>query len=354
MHSLEGDMSEVLVKAEGLSRAFPVRHGLGFIKPRRVIRAVSDVDLTVDRGEVVGLVGESGSGKSTIGRLMLGLVPPTAGRVMFDGVDLAAADGAALRQLRRRMQLVFQDPHSSLDPRRRVGDQIGDGLSIHGIGPRRERPGRIAQLLEQVGLRPEHAARYAHAFSGGQRQRIGIARALATEPDFVVADEPVSALDVSVQAQVLELLAGLRSKLGLAMLFISHDLPAVRHLCDRVVVLYLGRIMEEGPTAEIFSNPRHPYTRALLSAAPSLDPARRRKREVLAGEPPSPANPPSGCVFRTRCAFAIEACASAVPALAAAGPNHRVACIRKDEIDLFPAVPDRTASRFHAATGGPI
>jgi oligopeptide/dipeptide ABC transporter ATP-binding protein len=252
---------------------------------------VSNVDLAVRRGEVVGLVGESGSGKSTVGRLMLGLLAPTAGCVSFDGVDLARADGATLRRLRRRKQLVFQDPHSSLDPRRRVGDQVGDGLAIHGLAPRRERAGRVAALLARVGLTVEHTGRYPHAFSGGQRQRVGIARALSTEPDFIVADEPVSALDVSVQAQVLELLAALE-KLGLSVLFISHDLPAARHLCDRAVVLYLGRIMEEGTAAEVFGRPCHPYTQALLSAAPSLDPERRGRRIILTGEPPSPADPP--------------------------------------------------------------
>ena len=234
-----------LVEAQGLCRSFPARQR-GILSSRRALRAVTDVDLAVRQGEVVGLVGESGSGKSTVGRLLLGLLPPTAGRVSFDGIDLARANAGTLRRLRRRMQLVFQDPYSSLDPRRRVGDQIADGLSIHGLAPRRERAGRVRALLSRVGLTAEHAERYPHAFSGGQRQRVGIARALSTEPDFIVADEPVSALDVSVQAQVLELLAELKETLGLSMLFISHDLPAVRHLCDRVVVLYLGRVMEEG------------------------------------------------------------------------------------------------------------
>ena len=228
------------------------------------------------------------------------------------------------------MQLVFQDPYGSLDPRRRIGDQIADALAIHGLLPPPARPARVAELLEQVGLSAEHAGRYPHAFSGGQRQRIGIARALATGPDFLVADEPVSALDVSVQAQVLALLADLRARLGLAMLFISHDLPVVRHLCDRVVVLYLGRVMEQGPVAAVFAAPRHPYTRALLSAAPSLHARHRRTRILLQGEPPSPANPPSGCVFRTRCPHALPQCAEAVPPLRRLDGDHEMACIRDD------------------------
>jgi peptide/nickel transport system ATP-binding protein len=321
-----------LVLARDLRKDFRVRGGLAWLRPSRPVRAVDGVSLAIARGEAVGLVGESGSGKSTVGRLVLGLLPLSAGSVRFDGTDLADLPQGSQRALRRRMQLIFQDPHSSLDPRRRIGDQIADGLAIHDLVAAAERPARVSELLQQVGLQPEHARRFPHAFSGGQRQRVGIARALATNPDFVVADEPVSALDVSVQAQVLALLADLRTRLGLAMLFISHDLPAVRHLCDRVVVLYLGRVMEEGPTRDVFAAPRHPYTRALLSAAPSLHPGRRRERILLRGEPPSPADPPSGCVFRTRCAHAVEACAATVPPLDAAGPGHRVACIRAHEI----------------------
>jgi peptide/nickel transport system ATP-binding protein len=312
-----------LVTASGLSKHFP--HG-GLFARGRAVQAVNDVSLAVARGETLGLVGESGSGKSTVGRLLLGLLPPTAGTVSFEGTDLAGAGAGTLRALRRRMQLVFQDPYGSLDPRRRVGAQIGDALSIHGLLPRAGRAGRVAALLEQVGLDGGHAARYPHQFSGGQRQRIGIARALASGPDFLVADEPVSALDVSVQAQVLALLADLRARLGLAMLFISHDLPVVRHLCDRVAVMYLGRIMEEGPVATLFAAPLHPYTQALLSAAPSLHPERRKTRLLLQGEPPSPADPPSGCVFRTRCPIAVPACAERVPVLR--GEGHRIACDR--------------------------
>ncbi len=314
-----------MIEAQGVSKHFPVR---GLFR-RGAVRAVTEVSLSVARGEAVGLVGESGSGKSTLGRVMLGLLPASGGRVVVDGEDLGRADPAALRRLRRRMQLVFQDPYSSLDPRRRVGAQIGDGLVIHDLVLPQDRAARVASLLDQVGLPASFAGRYPHEFSGGQRQRIGIARALATGPDLLVADEPVSALDVSVQAQVLALLADLRTRLGLALLFISHDLPVVRSLCDRVVVLYLGRVMEEGPVDRLFRQPLHPYTQALLSAAPSLDPARRRARILLQGDPPSPANPPSGCVFRTRCAMALPACAEAAPALEAVDdPRHRVACIR--------------------------
>jgi oligopeptide/dipeptide ABC transporter ATP-binding protein len=316
-------LAPTLSHAAGLAKRFPIG---GWFSRGRAVQAVTDVTLGIAKGETVGLVGESGSGKSTVGRLLLGLLPPSAGEVTFDGTDLATAPPGDLRVLRRRMQLVFQDPYGSLDPRRTVGAQISDAFGIHNLAPRAEWKGRVAALLEQVGLAPEHAARYPHQFSGGQRQRVGIARALASNPDFLVADEPVSALDVSVQAQVLALLADLRARLGLAVLFISHDLPVVRHLCDRVAVMYLGRIMEEGTVSEIFATPRHPYTQALLSAAPSLHPERRRTRIILQGEPPSPANPPSGCVFRTRCPIAIAECASVVPPLA--GTGHRVACIR--------------------------
>ena len=321
-------MSTPLVAASAVSKQFTPR---GWLRGHRPVQAVTDVTISLASGEAVGLVGESGSGKTTVGRLLLGLLAPTAGQVTFDGADLARSDRAGLRRLRRRMQIVFQDPSSSLDPRRRVGKQIGDGLAIHSLASPAQRTERVHALLQEVGLAPEHAERYPHEFSGGQRQRIGIARALATGPDFLVADEPVSALDVSVQAQVLALLADLRMRRHLTLLFISHDLPVVRHLCGRVVVMYLGRVMEEGPTAEVFARPRHPYTRALLSATPRLDAARRRQRILLAGDPPGPSDPPSGCVFRTRCPHALTNCAAAVPALRPAGAEaHRVACIRDD------------------------
>ena len=299
---------------------------------RGAVQAVTDVDVSIARGEAVGLVGESGSGKSTLGRLLLGALPASGGRVLVDGADIAEARGAALQRLRRRMQLVFQDPHSSLDPRRRVGAQIADGMVIHGL----PREGRVECLLEQVGLPPANAGRFPHEFSGGQRQRIAIARALATGPDLLVADEAVSALDVSVQAQVLAILADLRSRLNLALLFISHDLSVVRSLCDRVVVLYLGRVVEEGPAEAVFRRPLHPYTQALLSAVPDMHVGRRAQRTLLQGEPPSPANPPTGCVFRTRCPIAIPGCAETVPSLAAHGSGQRAACIRVPGLPASP------------------
>ncbi len=321
--------SPPLLEAAGLSKTFAAR---GLFRRGPAVQAVRRVDVAVGRGETVGVVGESGSGKSTLGRLLLGLLPASEGTIRFDGRRLDEATRAEWRRLRRRMQIVFQDPYGSLDPRRRVGAQIADGLAIHGLVPTAERPGRVAELLRQVGLDPVHAQRFPHEFSGGQRQRIGIARALATAPDFLVADEPVSALDVSVQAQVVALLGDLRHRLGLAMLFISHDLLVVRHLCDRVLVMYLGRVMEEGPAETVFRTPAHPYTRALLSATPRLDPARRAKRILLPGDPPSPSNPPSGCVFRTRCLHAADACAGTVPDLRPFGEGRRVACIRAEEI----------------------
>ena len=322
-----------LVQALGVSKAYP---GRGAFRRGPPVHAVRGVDAFVSRGEAVGLVGESGSGKSTLGRLLLGLTPVSEGQVLFDDAPIGRPASPGWRALRRRMQIVFQDPFGSLDPRRRVGAQIGDGMRLHGPASLAARDARLHELLTLVGLEASHAARFPHEFSGGQRQRIGIARALAPGPDFLVADEPVSALDVSIQAQIIQLLARLRRELGLAMLFISHDLLVVRQLCDRVLVMYLGRIVEEGRAADIFERAAHPYTRALLSATPRIDPSARAARILLAGDPPSPSSPPSGCVFRTRCPHAVAACAATVPPLApapgAASAEHRAACIRAAEL----------------------
>jgi oligopeptide/dipeptide ABC transporter ATP-binding protein len=327
MHALEGGhVSETLVQADSLSRNFPIRKGI-LGRPHDVW-AVNDVDIVVKRGEILGVVGESGCGKSTLGRLLLGLLRPSAGSVQFDGEDISKIHGSARRKICRRMQMIFQDPYASLDPRRSIGAQVADGLRVHAVVPAREVNAEVGRLLEHVGLDPMIAKRRPHEFSGGQRQRIAVARALATRPDFIVADEPVSALDVSIQAQVVNLLADLRSELGLALMFISHDLHVVRHLCDRLVVMYLGRVVEEGPAREVFADPGHPYTVALLGAAPSMRGKEALQRPILKGDLPSPANPPSGCAFRTRCPLASQECAQAVPALTPYGSQRRVACIK--------------------------
>jgi oligopeptide/dipeptide ABC transporter ATP-binding protein len=320
-----------LVEASGLSKIFAMpRVGFG---PRPVLRAVADVSFTIAPGEVLGLVGESGSGKSTIGRLILRLIEPSAGSVRFAGEDITHHDALRMRPLRRAMQMVFQDPYASLNPRRCVGDAIGEILALHRIGAPSERRERVASLLQRVGLAGDDAPRRPREFSGGQRQRIAIARALAVEPSFLVADEPVSALDVSVQAGILALLRQLQRELDLAMLFISHDLSVVEVMADRVMVLYLGRVMESAPTRAIFTAPRHPYTRGLLAAAPSL--ARSSRPTIpLRDEIPSPTDPPSGCVFRTRCPFAVERCAREIPPLRAITADHSAACLRDDIIRL--------------------
>jgi len=289
------------------------------------------VSFAIRKGETLGLVGESGSGKSTIGRTVLRLVERTDGAVMYRGEDLGEASSEQMRKLRSKLQIIFQDPYASLNPKMRISAILNEALSTHGLckGPG-EREKRIAELLETVGLRPEHASRFPHEFSGGQRQRIGVARALAVEPEFIVADEPLSALDVSIQAQVINLLADLRERLSLTMLFISHDLDVVEYLCDRVVVLYLGKVMEVATTAELFERPLHPYTQALLAASPRPDPLQATEPIALKGDIPSPIAPPSGCVFRTRCPHAIDACSKTVPPLEELSAGHFSACIRKD------------------------
>ncbi|MEB3042823.1 ABC transporter ATP-binding protein [Rhizobium mulingense] len=292
-----------------------------------ILQAIS---FDIGKGEVVGLVGESGSGKTTIGRSVLRLIEPSAGSVRFDGTELTSLPSSAMRRLRPRMQYIFQDPFASLSPRMTIGESLTEGLKIQGLGTAKERLERARATLEQVDLPPDAVNRYAHEFSGGQRQRIGIARALTLAPEFIVADEPVSALDVSIQAQVINLLRDLQQRLGLTMLFISHDLAVVEYICDRVIVLYLGRIMEIAPSAALYARPLHPYTRALLSAIPSPDPDAPRDRQILKGDIPSPADPPCGCVFRTRCPNALPACGETVPVLREMTPGHFKACIRDD------------------------
>jgi peptide/nickel transport system ATP-binding protein len=318
-------VSEALLRVDRLKTYFPVRGDR-----RRVVRAVDDVTFEVPAGRIVGLVGESGSGKTTIGRSILRLVPSTSGRVVFDGTDLLALSDREMRAFRRRLQIIFQDPFSSLNPRMTVAEIIGEALLTHGLAPGKSRRPRTAELLERVGLDAAQMDRYPHEFSGGQRQRIGIARAIAVEPQFIVADEAVSALDVSVQAQVLNLLLDLQQALGLTMLFIAHDLAVVEYLCDDVVVLYLGRVMERAPRERLYTGARHPYTKALLSAVPVPEVGHVRDRMLLKGDIPSPIDPPSGCVFRTRCPYAIGECASMVPPLVEVAPGHAKACIRDD------------------------
>ena len=316
-----------LLQVDGLVRHFPTAGGL--LRAGRPVRAVQDVSFAVQPGEVLGLVGESGSGKSTIGNLALRLDTPTAGRIAFDGQDITRAPERRLAAFRRRAQPIFQDPYGSLDPRMTVEQIVAEALVVHRLerGRRRE---RVVALLEMVGLNAGHLSRLPHQFSGGQRQRIGIARALAVTPELIVADEPVSALDVSIQAQIVNLLRDLQRRLHLAMIFIAHDLAVVEYVSDRIAVLYLGRIMEIGPARAVIRTPKHPYTEALLSAVPEPDPDRRQRRIVLQGELPSPIDPPSGCVFRTRCPYAIADCAQAVPPAREVGPEHRSACIRTE------------------------
>jgi oligopeptide transport system ATP-binding protein len=321
-----------LLEVTGIARHYPVKKGLVLAKQVGVVRAVDGVSFALARGETLALVGESGCGKSTTARLVLRLIEPSAGEIRFDGQDVTRVQGAELRRLRRRMQIVFQDPYASLNPRLTVADAIAEPMAVHDIGNAASRRARVRELLGLVGLAPFHAERYPHEFSGGQRQRIGIARALAVEPELVVCDEPVSALDVSIQAQVINLLKELQGRLGLSYLFIAHDLAVVKHMADRVAVMYLGQIVEMGEKRSIFANPRHPYTRALLAAIPRPDPARRGSVVPLGGDVPSPMDPPPGCRFHTRCPHAQAICREQVPALRELEPGHRAACHFSEEL----------------------
>ncbi len=326
-----------IVEVDDLKVHFPIRAGL-FKTVKGTVKAVDDVTFEVRRGETLGLVGESGCGKSTIGRAMIRLREPTSGTVRFDGIDLTTLKTGALRRMRRRMQIIFQDPYGSLDPRMTVGEIIGEPIQTHHLAEGDAKRQRVADLLKLVGLDPNYVKRYPHEFSGGQRQRIGVARALAVEPEFIVCDEPISALDVSIQAQVLNLLTDLRGRLGLTYLFVAHDLSVVKHISDRVAVMYLGKIVEVGPPDRVYTSPGHPYTRALLSAVPVPDPVaeRKRKRVILQGDVPSPVNPPPGCRFHTRCWLyerlgKPENCRTIEPPLTALSGEHRAACHWADE-----------------------
>ena len=317
-----------LVEMTDLVKQFPVRGGV-FQREVATVNAVAGVNLSIREGETVGLVGESGCGKSTLGRMLVRLLEPTSGSIVFDGQDITHLKGKKLKPFRKRVQIIFQDPYSSLDPRSQVGSSISEGLKLHGVGNADERRERVTRMLELVGLEGHHASRFPHEFSGGQRQRIGLARALILEPDFVVADEPVSALDVSVQAQVLNLLKELQSELNLTLLFVAHNLAVVEHISDRVAVMYLGRIAEITDRASLYTNPLHPYTEALLSAIPIPDPDRPRNRSTLQGEVPSPIDPPDGCFFHPRCPIAVEGvCDTVAPRLAqsATEQDHLASC----------------------------
>jgi oligopeptide transport system ATP-binding protein len=320
--------NNLLLEVKGLKKYFPITQGILIQRKVADVKAVDGLDFYIERGETLGLVGESGCGKSTTGRTILQLYRPTSGDVFFKGRDLAKLEGEELRRTRRHMQMIFQDPYASLNPRMTVGDIIGEPLEVHNIAKGKEKKERVQELLQIVGLNPYFINRYPHEFSGGQRQRIGVARALAVQPDFIVCDEPISALDVSIQAQIINLLEELQAKFNLTYLFIAHDLSVVRHISDRVAVMYLGKIVELTDRTSLYSNPLHPYTKALLSAVPIPDPIVEEKREriILVGDVPSPVNPPSGCRFHTRCPLAIDICKQVDPEFRDVGNKHFVAC----------------------------
>ncbi len=321
-----GGATTPLLEVTGLAKHFPVRKGVVLARQVGAVRAVDGVSFSLARGETLALVGESGCGKSTTARLVLRLIEPSAGTLRFEGVDMTTLSAAAMRRMRRRMQIIFQDPYASLNPRLTVGETIAEPMLVHGLGDAAAREARVRELLGLVGLAPFHAERYPHEFSGGQRQRIGIARALSVQPDLIVCDEPVSALDVSIQAQVVNLLKDLQARFGLAYLFIAHDLAVVRHMADRVAVMYLGEIVEVADKRRLFADPRHPYTRALLAAIPHPDPRRRGRVKPLGGDVPSPMNPPPGCRFHTRCPIAQAICREQAPPAVEIAPGHASAC----------------------------
>ena len=334
---------ENLVEIRDLKVHFPIKGGM-LKRTVGVVKAVDGVNLDIRRGEILGLVGESGCGKTTAGRALLRLIEPTDGKVYFQGQNLADLKLSEMKPYRKEMQLIFQDPYSSLDPRSKVGEIIGEGLRVHGVTDRQERHDRVLEALRMVGLSEDHMRRFPHEFSGGQRQRIGIARALVLRPKFIVCDEPVSALDVSIQSQVLNLLKDLQQELDLTLLFIAHDMSVVEHLCNRVAVMYLGKIVEIADREELFSRPQHPYTQALMSAIPIANPKAKKTRVILQGDPPSPLNPPPGCRFHTRCPEAVEICSKEEPPLEDLGRNHFCACHLREPADLDRAPVDHRAA----------
>ena len=328
-------MAETFLEIKDLKAHFPVERGIVFRREIGTVKAVDGVSLSLRRGEILGLVGESGCGKSTLGRAVLQLIAPTDGIVVLAGKNLTELKGPALREARADFQMIFQDPYASLNPRMTVFDTLAEAIQVHKKIPRSELARRVSELMEKVGLSPRFLKKYPHEFSGGQRQRIAIARALAVEPKLIVADEPVSALDVSIQAQIINLLAQLSREMQLTLIFISHDLSVVKHISDRIAVMYLGKIVELGPAAKVFERPLHPYSKALVSAVPIPDPVREKKREriILPGDPPSPMNPPSGCPFHPRCPYAIADCARIVPVLENFDESQQASCIRMREIN---------------------